>query len=161
MATLCKTYSTPDVAQQAVEALRVAGVPGRDIRLLTGGVLHDIRRELVGGFAGAVGPEARVGNYGGAVRLRRQGRGAYAGDPDGKRQGSFADTDGDLVVTGDGHSQTGGDHIVRALLEAAAMGGDAADHVVEDLHRGCAVVLAEVAEIDPGAARARLEALAA
>jgi hypothetical protein len=160
MATLCKTYSTPDAARRAVEALTIAGVPARDIRLLTGGVFHDIRREPVGGFAGTIGPEAHVGDYGGALRLRRQGRGAYAGDPDGQRQGSFADTDRDMIVTGDGRSHAAGDDAVRMLLEAAAMVDDAVEHVVGDLHRGCAVVLAEIAEIRPGEAQARLEELA-
>jgi hypothetical protein len=93
MATLCRTYPTPEAAREAVEQLQAEGVPGNDIRLLTGGFEHDIRRETVGGFAGPIPPEAPVGNYGGALRVRRQGRGAYAGHPDRQRQGSFADTD--------------------------------------------------------------------
>lgn len=160
MVTLCKTYPSTDVARQAVEALTAAGVPGRDIRMLTGGVLHDIRHEPVGSFAGTVDPEARVGNYAGAPRLRRQGRGSYAGDPDRQRQGSFADTDRDLIVTGEGRAFAAGDETIRMLLEGAAMSGEAADHVVGDLHRGCAAVLAEIAEIRPGDAQARLDAVA-
>jgi hypothetical protein len=144
MATLCKTYPSFEAAHEAVEQLQAAGVPGRDVRLLSGGALHDIRQEPVGSFAGRVVPEARVGNYGGARRVRRQGRGAYAGDPDRKRQGSFADTDRELIETGDGRCLTADDHEVRSLLAAVAITGQAADDVVETLHRGRAVVLTEL-----------------
>jgi hypothetical protein len=58
-----------------------------------GGGLHDVREEPVGGFAGPVGPGAPVGSYGNVRRLRRQGRGTYAGDADRQRQGTFADSD--------------------------------------------------------------------
>jgi hypothetical protein len=145
MATLCKTYPTPEAAREAVEQLRAAGIPEGDIRLLTGGVEHDIRREPVGSFAGEVQPEARVGNYGGAVRVRRQGRGAYAGNPDAQRQGSFADTDGDMIETPTGHHHTARDEDVRSLLASAAITGQAAEEVVDSLHCGHAVVLTEIA----------------
>jgi hypothetical protein len=144
MATLCKTYPTPDAAREAVEQLQAAGVPAHDIRLLTGGVLHDIRREPVGGFAGPVLPDRPVGNYGNALRRRRQGRGAYAGDPDAQRQGSFADTDSDLIETADGHFHAADDETVRSLLKAAAITGRAAEDVVESLHSGRAIVLTEI-----------------
>ena len=97
-AAASKTYSSKAVARRAVRALAAAGVPRRDILLLTGRRLHDIRREAVGGFAGAVDPSASVGTYAGAPRLRRQGRGGFAGDPDQQRQGSFADADADAIV---------------------------------------------------------------
>jgi nucleotide-binding universal stress UspA family protein len=70
-----------------------AGVPARDIHMLETPLVHDVRSERVGGFAGPVYPDARVGSYAGAVGLRRQGTGAFAGDPDEQRQGSFGDTD--------------------------------------------------------------------
>jgi hypothetical protein len=145
MATLCKTYPTPEAAHEAVEQLQAAGVPARDIRVLTGGAVHDIRREPVGSFAGEVEPGERVGNYGGARRVRRQGRGAYAGHPDRQRQGSFADTDGDTIETGDGRCHAADDEAVRSLLTAAAITGRAADDVVESLHCGHAIVLTEIA----------------
>jgi len=144
MATLCKTYPSPDAAHEAVEQLHAAGVPADHIRVLTGAVLHDIRRELVGGFAGPIPPEAPVGNYGNAERVRRQGRGAYAGDPDEQRQGSFADTDGDLVETADGHRHAADDDTVRTLLKSAAITGRAAEDVVDSLHSGRAIVLTEI-----------------
>jgi hypothetical protein len=142
MATLCKTYPTHEAAREAVEALRATGVPGCDIRLLTGGTEHDIRREPVGGFAGPIEPGARVGNYGGALRRRRQSRGAWAGDPD-HRQGSFADTDRDVIATADGHASATDDSHARELL-TAALPPDIAQRVLGELHHGCAVVIADL-----------------
>jgi hypothetical protein len=55
--------------------------------------LHDIRREVVGGYARPVGPYAPIGTYANRVLLRRQGTGSYAGDPQLQRQGSYADVD--------------------------------------------------------------------
>jgi hypothetical protein len=53
--------------------------------------VHDVREEPVGAFAGTLAPDAPVGTYGNVRRLRRQGAGTFAGDPDRQRQGSFAD----------------------------------------------------------------------
>jgi hypothetical protein len=158
MTTLCKTYSSEIVARQAVEALRAEGVPGRDIRLLTGCAVHDIRREPTGGFAGAVGPHAPVGTYANRRHLRCRGAGSFAGDPDRQRQGSFADADRDVIVSfedGAEHPRVVGDHAVRELLRGVAV--ERAGPVVEALHTGHAVVIAEVAEIAPREARSRLE----
>jgi hypothetical protein len=160
MATLYKIFPSEAVARQAVAALRTAGVPARDIRLLTGCRLHDIRREPVGSFAGTTAPSARVGSYGNALRLRCQAKGGFAGDPDAQRQGSFADADLDLILTGDGRWHAAGDREVERLLHEAAVAGDAAAQLVGDLHRGRAVVLAEVAEIGAGDAWSRLEEVA-
>jgi hypothetical protein len=161
MKTLCRTYSSEVVARQAVEALRAAGVHGRDIRLLTGCRLHDIRQEQTGGFAGTVGPDAPVATFAGSVRARRQGTGSFAGDPDRQRQGSFADAEHDVIVSYEddsGHPRVVGDNAIRQLLHG--VGVNPAGPVVEELHLGHAVVIAEVAEIAPSEARARLEEVA-
>jgi hypothetical protein len=163
MSTLWKTYASDAAARRAIEALRTAGVPGRDIRLLTGCRLHDVRDEPVGEFARAARPNAPVGTYGNRRRLRRQGAGSFAGDPDRQRQGSFADTDRDVIVSYDdnaGHSRVAGDLGIRRLLRRAALDAAAADHIVDELHAGHAVVLAEIAEIAPSDAQARLEEIA-
>ena len=163
MATLCSTYISASVARNGVEALRAAGVPGGDIRLLIGHPPRDIRREWVGGFAGPVAPDAPVGTYGNVRRLRRQGNGTFAGDADGQRQGSFADTDRDLIVTYDheaAHARVVGDRGLRRLLRDAELDDDAIDRVVDDLHTGHAVVLAEIADITRSDARERLEHIA-
>jgi hypothetical protein len=161
MTTICKTYSSEVVARHAVDVLRAAGVPGRDIRLLTGCCMHDVRREPAGGFAGAVGPDATVRTYANTRCLRRQGAGSFAGDPDRQRQGSFADADRDVIVSfedGAEHPRLVGDHAVRQLLRAVAV--DPAGPVVEELHAGHAVVIAEIAAIAPREARSRLEEVA-
>ncbi len=160
MTTLYKTYSNEVVARQAAEALRAAGVPGRDIRLLAGHRLHDVRREPVGSFAGTLGPDAPVGTFAGAVRRRRQGNGAFAGDADLQRKGGFADTDCDVIVGYEGpqaHTRVAGDDELRRLLRRRNVAPDAARRVVDDLHGGRAVVVAAIAEIAPSEVRARLE----
>jgi hypothetical protein len=84
MSTLDKTY--PDRRVRPVRAFRQ-----RDIR--PGPTLPDVRLELVGSFVGRVSPDDPVGSFGNVPRLRRQGAGAFAGDPDRQRQGSFGDHD--------------------------------------------------------------------
>jgi hypothetical protein len=158
MATLCKTYTSDEVAAQAVEVLRAAGVPGHDIRVLTGSRQHDVRGEPMGRFDGSIAPGEPVGTFGNAHPLRRQAKGGWAGEPDAQRQGTFADADRDVIVSGDGRSHTAGDQEVTRLLRDAGVAD--AGRVLADLHRGHAVVLAEVAEIGPGEALARLEGIA-
>jgi hypothetical protein len=163
MAILCEPYPSERAARRAVEALRAAGVPGRDIRLLTGCRVHDVRREPVGGFAGTVGPDAPVGTFGDVRRLRCQATGTFAGDADGQRQGSFADTDRHAIVSYDGraeHPRLVGDLELRRLLQGADLDAVPADRVVDELHLGHAAVVADVAEIAPSDARLRLKELA-
>lgn len=85
MLTLDKTYSDRRVTRPAGALLR------REIR--PGETLPDVRRERVGNFVGRVGPDDPVGSFGDVARLRRRGAGAFAGDPDRRRQGSFSDHD--------------------------------------------------------------------
>jgi nucleotide-binding universal stress UspA family protein len=159
-AAACKTYSSEAVARRAVRALTAAGVPRRDILLLTSRRLHDIRQKAVGGFAGAVSPGATVGTYAGAPRLRRQGRGGFAGNPDEQRQGSFADADA-IVTVEDGAGRSHADHLrLRRLLWRAALAGDATDRVIDELHMGHAVVLVGAGEIAASDAQMRLEEVA-
>ena len=85
MPTLDKTYPDRRVTSPA------RAVPRCDIR--PGPTLPDVRREPVGNFVDRVGPDDPVGSFGNLPRLRRQGAGAFAGDPDRQRQGSFGDHD--------------------------------------------------------------------
>jgi hypothetical protein len=163
MAALCKIYPAEVVAREAVEALTAAGVPGRDIRLLTGSRRHDVRREPAGSFHGSVDPEAPVGKFAGPPRPRWVGGGTFVGDAKGQRQGSFADVERDVIECherGADHVQASGDRAVRRLLERFAISGERADDVVEALHAGRAVVIAEVSEIAPSEAATRLNRLA-
>jgi hypothetical protein len=85
MHTIDKTYSDRRVTSPVRIFLR------RDIS--PGGTLPDVRREPVGNFVGRVGLSDPVGSFGNVPRLRRRGAGAFAGDPDRQRQGSFSDHD--------------------------------------------------------------------
>jgi hypothetical protein len=165
MATLSKTYPSEDAARRTVEALRAAGLPPGDIRLLTSRPLHDIRREPVGGFAGPIGTDAPIGSYASVPRRRGQGigsfaTGSFAGDPDSQREGSFADVERVVVVIykHDGeHSRVTGYRGVRQLLRRAALDDEAVDRALKELHIGHAVMLVDVAEIAPSEAQAHLE----
>jgi hypothetical protein len=168
MTTLTKTYPSEDTARRAVEALRAAGAPPRDIRLLASRPPHDIRREPRGGFAGLIGTDAPTGSYAARVRRRSQGAGSFAtgsfaGEPDGQRKGSFADVERVAITiyrdAGE-HSRVTGYRGVRQLLGRAALDEEAIDRAAKDLHIGHAVVLVDVAEIGPSEAEAHFEQIA-
>jgi hypothetical protein len=168
MTTLSKTYPSEDTARRALEALRAAGVPPRDIRLLTSRPPHDISREPTGGFGGSIGIDAPIGTYAGIARRRGQrvgsfATGSFAGDPDRQRQGSFADAERvAIVIYKDDakHSRVTGYRGIRQLLRRAALDDEAVDRAVKELHIGHAVVLVDVAEIAPSEVRAHLEQIA-
>ena len=168
MATLSKTYPSEDAARRAVEALRAAGAPPRDIRLLTSRPLHNIRHEPVGGFAGPIGTDAPIGNYASVPRRRGQATGSFATgsfarDPDRQREGSFADAERVVIVIckdDKEHSRVTGYRGVRRLLRRAALDDEAIDRAVKQLHTGHAVVLVDVPEITPSEAWAHLEHIA-
>jgi hypothetical protein len=158
MSTLCRTYSDEGEAREAVGRLLVAGTPRRSIRLLTGSPLHDVRDERVGTFVGSVDPDAPVGTFAGLPRRRRQGTGAFAGDPDRQRKGSFGDVERDVIVTfdqGAEHLRIATPRTLRRLLRVVTLDGEPADHLVDELHVGHGLVLAEQAPPAPGDTRAR------
>jgi hypothetical protein len=141
MVTLCKTYSDESAARQAAEALRNER---QRIHLVAGCRRHDVRYEPTGGFAGPVPPDAPVGSFGNHRHLRREGNGTFAGDADRQREGTFSDSDRDVIVDydhGGEHAHVAGDRTVRQLLHPAA--GDAADEYVDALHEGRVVLVAE------------------
>jgi hypothetical protein len=168
MAAMIKTYPTEDAARRAVEALRVAGVPPRDIRLLTSRPPRDARREPVGGFAGPIGINAHIGSYASVARRRGQGAGSFAtgsfaGALDSQRRGSFADVERVVVVIckdDEEHSRVTGYRGVRQRLRRAALDDEGVDGAVKLLHIGHAVVLVDAAEMAPSEARAHLEQIA-
>jgi hypothetical protein len=165
MTTLSRTYPSEDAARRAIEALRAAGVPPRDIRLLTNRPPRDIRREPRGGFGGPVGPDAPVGSYAGVAHRRGRATGSfatgsYAGDPDRQRQGSFADVERIVIITYENvaeRARVTGYRGVRQLLRRVALDDDAVDRTIKELHLGYTVVLADVAEIAPSDASAHLD----
>jgi hypothetical protein len=150
-------------ARRAIAALRAAGVPARDLRLLTGRRLGDVHQEPVGGYARPFGHDAPVGTFGGGVVRRRHGAGGFAGDPDQQRQGSFGDVDRVVIVTYDDDAERArvtGLRGVRQLLGRAALGDAAVARALNELQRGRAVVLVDLREIAAGEARDQLEQLA-
>jgi hypothetical protein len=162
MTTLTRTYATEVAARRATEALLAAGVAEHDIRLLVGSTPRDIRREPVGGFAGPVAPDAPIGTYAGRAIERRRGAGSFAGDPDQERQGSFADTDRVVIVTytrDAGRARISGLRGARRLLHRAALDEDAVDRAVDELHRGHAILVADLGETAASEADERLETL--
>jgi hypothetical protein len=157
MTTIRTAYPDEASARRTVEILRHRGVPARDILLLVGSPLRDVRREPVGGFAGPVGPDDTVGTYGGGTRLRGQGTGAFAGDPDAQRQGSFADTDRVVTVSYEGETErmrVTGHPGRRRLPREAALDGEAIERALAELHAGHAVVVTKTADITAQAAGA-------
>jgi nucleotide-binding universal stress UspA family protein len=150
-AMACTTYPNEVLARRAVRSLTAAGVAPRDIRLLVGHRMHDVRDQNAGGFAGPVEPSAPVGRYAGAAGVRREGAGTFAGDPDVQRQGSFGDTDAEAIVVvedGAGHAHRADPLGIRQLLGRDAIADDRADRVIDDLVRtGRAVVVHEAVDI--------------
>jgi hypothetical protein len=167
MATLSKTHPNEDAARRAVETLRAASAPPREVRLLTSRPLADIRREPVGGFAGPVGPDAPVGNFAGTGRRSDDvgsfATGSFAGDAQQMRQGSFGDVERVTIVTYKPDAQRSrvtGYRGIRRLLRRAALDDAAVDRAVEELHKGRTVVLVDVPEIASVEAEAQLEEMA-
>jgi len=163
MTTFTRTYPTEAAARRAVAALRATGVAERDITLLAGSARRDIRLEPVGGFAGPVAPETLVGTYGNRPVLRRHGAGAFAGDPDRQRQGSYADTDRIAIVTYDADAERAritGIRGARRLLHRATLPADFVDRTVDGLQTGHAVVLVDLSETADSHVYTRLELLA-
>jgi hypothetical protein len=87
MPTLDRTHPDRRPARPA------RGVPRRDVPAAPGPTLPDVRREPAGNFVGRVCPGDPVGSFANVPHLRCQGAGAFAGDPDRQRQGSFGDHD--------------------------------------------------------------------
>ena len=149
MSTLCKTYSDPGEAREAVARMLAAGAPRRGLLLLSGSPMHDVRAERVGTFAGSIGPDAPVGRFAGRPRRRRQGTGAFAGDPDRQRKGSFADVERDVIVTfgrDAEHPRVATHRTLTRLLRAVTLDGEPADRLVDELHDGHGLVIAEGGE---------------
>jgi hypothetical protein len=160
MATLYKTYPDDTTAREAVETLRAAGVPGHAIRLLSGASLHDVRREPAGAFAGTIPPDAPVGTFADVARLRREGHGSFAGDADRQRRGCFADAERDVLVTydrGAAYARVADRHALEHTLRGWHVVADAAEHVIDELHRGHPTVVVEISEIPASEVRARLD----
>jgi len=101
-----------------------------------------------------------MGTYANGTVLRRQGAGAFAGDPDQQRQGSFADTDRITIVRYDGDAERArvtGLRGARRLLSRAPLDHHAVGRAIDELQLGRAVVLVDLRGSRPESAQAQLE----
>jgi hypothetical protein len=164
MATLCRAYPSKAAARRGVEDLRAAGLPPQNFHLITGGRLHDLRREPAGEFATTVGPQAPVRTFANTSVPRWRPGGGFAGDPDLQREGSFADADSHVVIHRDpgGHEHThvAGLRELGALLIDAGLAPDASARALAQLLEGSSLVLVQIAEMAPADAAVRLERVA-
>jgi hypothetical protein len=144
MNALCRAYDSPDAADRAVQSLIAGDVPGDDIRLLMGAGLHDARREAGGTFSGTVSPESHVGAFAGEGKDRDAPRSSFAGEAAPDREGVFANTDRDVIVThsdGEEHARVAGHRQLKKLLVDAGLDEAAAETDVNALHDGRVLVL--------------------
>jgi hypothetical protein len=149
VAALCRSYTSHGEALDAVNAVLGAGIPGENVRVLTGEPQRDTREEEVGEFAGPTEPGAPVGEFAGGTHPQREGRGHFAGGE--QRGGSFADADREQVVSYPGgveHSRVAGHHKIKKLLTDAGLDDAAAERDLNALHAGRVLVLVEVAEAE-------------
>jgi len=150
---LCRSYPSHSEALEVVKAVLSAGIPGEDVRVLTGEPERDTREEPVGEFAGPTAPDAPVGDFAGGAHPHGQEHGHFAGGE--QRGGSFADADREQVASYPGgveHAHVAGHHKIKKLLTDAGLDDAAAERDLEALHAGRVLVL--VSTSDPG----RLEA---
>lgn len=161
MATLCRTYPNEAAARRALEDLRSAGLPPQGAQLIVGARVHDRRREPMGEFGRLADPEDPVGTFGNVTLERWRPAGTFAGNADRQRQGSFADVDGNLVLSrdpgGGDHRHTVGRRDVETLLRGAGLEADEAERALADLRAGRSLVLVQITEMGPADAAKRLE----
>jgi hypothetical protein len=133
-----------------------------DVRLLIGRALCDTRRERVGGFAGPVAPDDRVGSIANRPVERRRGCGSFAGDPDRQRQGCFADSDRVVVVTqcdGVERSPVTGELSLGRLLRRMGVSDEVVAGLIAELRAGHTVVAVDRTVVASADARGQAELL--
>jgi hypothetical protein len=84
--------------------------------------------------------------------------GASVGAPDRQRKGSFGDVERDVIVTfgrGAEHPRIATHRGLTRLLRAVTLDGEPADRLVDELHLGHGLVLAESPESAPSRPRPR------
>lgn len=158
MAAICRSYESHAEAQEAVNAVLGAGIPGGGVRVLMGELARDAHAGPVGEFAGPTEPDAPVGSFADDAHPQAAPAGAFAGRQ--QRGGSFADADRELLTSypdGVEKVQVAGHPRIKRLLTDAGLDDDTAERDVDALHEGRILVLVEVAEDDADGVRALLE----
>ena len=145
MATLCRAYTSPHDAENAIGRLLSAGVPAVRIELIMGHAVEDTRDAPIGTFAGTTTADAlTVGSYANVAHSGREATGTFAGDPDKQRRGSFGDTDRDNLTTyrpGVTRTRIASHHRLEKLLVDAGLDQAIAAANVDALHAGRVLVL--------------------
>ncbi|MEA2385293.1 MAG: hypothetical protein QOH72_5264 [Solirubrobacteraceae bacterium] len=160
MTTLCRAHSSEADARAAVARLLSAGVPGADVRVLTGEPVRDGRDEPVGGFAGAGGDS--VGTFAGDAAGHRDGMGGFAGDADRMRAGGFADADREAVTSypaGVAKVRVAAHRGLKRMLLDAGLDEATADADVRALHEGRILVLVATGAVGAAEVERALDAM--
>jgi hypothetical protein len=145
MVTLCRTYTSTEDGENAIERLLAAGVPETGIQLIRGDAIKDSRDAPIGTFAGTTTADAvTVGSYADIAHSGREAIGTFAGDPDTQRRGAFSDTDRDTVTTyrsGVKRTRIASHHRLEKILVDAGLDRAIAAATVGALHAGRVLVL--------------------
>ena len=145
MATLCRAYTSPHDAENAIGRLLSAGLPAIRIELIMGHAAEDARDAPIGTFAGTTTADAEtVGSFAGRAHSGRDAIGTFAGDPDTQRRGAFSDTDRETVTTyqsGVRRTRIASHHRLERILVDAGLDQAIAASNVRALHAGRVLVL--------------------
>ena len=147
MVTLTHAYTSTHDAENAIERLLSAGVPAVRIELIMGRAIQDARDAPIGTFAGTTTADAQtVGSYANIAHSGREATGAFAGDPDKQRRGSFGDSDRDTVTTyqsGVKRTRIASHRRLKKILVDAGLDPAIATANVDALHAGRVLVLVQ------------------
>jgi hypothetical protein len=160
MAAVCRSYASHDEAAKAVVAVLGAGVDGRDVLVLTGEGVRDVREQPAGSFAGTVDPGDPVGSFEGERHARAEPKGTFADEPSG-RVGSFADAAREELTSyphGVERMHAIGHASVLRLLRGAGLDEATAERDLDALHSGRVLLLVEHAEGEAGRVASLLDA---
>ena len=149
MPTLCRSYTTDDDAQAAVERLLAAGLSVPEIRVLTGEPVRDAQDPPVGRFGGEPQGAQPVGAFAGAPGSSHDTMGGFAGTPSQPRRGGFGDLDRETVTTyrdGVARVHVASHRNLKRMLVDAGLDEPAAAADVEALHHGRTLVLVRTGE---------------
>jgi len=152
----CRSFASHAEALATVNSLLADGIPGADVRVLSGEPTPDARDGAVGEFAGTLAPGMPAGSFAGS-HAEGAATGAFAGAQ--QRGGSFADADRDVVTDyphGVERMRVAGHRTLKHLLVDAGLDEDTAERDVRALHTGRILVLVDVPAGDAERARSLL-----
>ena len=99
LSTHVEVHLTPAAANETFQRLLADETPPIGLQLLRGRPTHDHHDQPIGGFAGPIAPDAPAGTFADRTVPRHRSAGDWASARNGRRQGSFGDTEHDELVT--------------------------------------------------------------